>query len=258
MTRRSISRVALWGCLLMLLMTCIDASANQIVVHRGIGKSAWQLQANQVTLNEILQALEAETGAVIHHSLGAEKRVSATCVADALSGILKCLLGESANVVFGPSQGSIPSEIWILGSTAAAGFGKECVTEVSESERKFDSKADIQILREQLNSSDPRLRGDALYALAATDADDADDVLRSGFTDSSSLVREQALGGWVRRHGTESATTEIYQAMSDVEATVRLRAVELTDDPMLLRRATTDDDASVRLLAQAKLHGLEK
>lgn len=248
-------------CLTAVPVVAAEASSIGRVFVRhghGHGPSAWQLQAEQVALPAILQTLQADSGVIIHHSLTAEKPVSATCAADNLPSLLKCLLGESVNLVFGPRQGGVPSEVWILGSTAATKTSLECLKpDVVVSGDKLGREMEIQRLREQAGSNDPRQRGNALYALAETGADDVDDVLSNGLKDASALVREQALGGWVRLYGADAAIPELYQAINDPVASVRLRAVELSVEPLLLRQASQDSDNAVRQLAKVRLEELE-
>lgn len=212
----------------------------------------WHLQANHTSLPAILRELQHVSGMIIHYSVLPQAAITATCAAGELSALLKCLLGESAGLVFGQTNTDEPKEAWILGTTATAPMGDCSVEYPTESYARPDN----QELYAEVQNSDPRRRAEALYALAASDDNDVEAILRSGMRDKSALVRGQAIGGWVRRFGAEAAESELQQAFADADAAVRMQAVELTVSPDLLSQGLQDSDAMVRQLAQAKLDEL--
>lgn len=215
----------------------------------------WQLQAKSVSLPAILGELQRVSGMAIHYSVLPPASVTATCAAEKLPALLKCLLGESSGLVFGQADAAEPKEVWILGSTAA-GQASDCPAVAAAVPQTPSTRQDNAELYAGVQSADPRRRAEALYALAANDDKEAEAMLRDAMSDASALVRGQAIGGWVRRHGAEAAEGELQQAMSDVDAAVRMQAIELTDSPDLLSQGLHDSDAMVRQLAKAKLDEL--
>ena len=110
----------------------------------------------------------------------------------------------------------------------------------------------------RLEMDDPKQRAEAIADLAtkiAVDNTDINDLILRAMDDKSVLVREQALFGWVYRQG-EDAMPELQQALLDPEMTVRMKAVDLTQDRALLTLAITDSNELVRQLAKMKLDAL--
>lgn len=239
--------------LLGLLYQTSQAEDGQgVTVRMDREARVWQLQANAVPLPVILDELQRVSGMAIHYSVLPPSLVTATCAAEKLPALLKCLLGESAGLVFGQANAAEPKEVWILGSTAA-GQGSDCQAIAAAVPQTRQDNAELYA---GAQSADPRRRAEALYALAASEDKEAEAVLREAMSDASALVRGQAVGGWVRRHGAEAAESELQQALADADASVRLQAIELTANPALLGQGLQDSDAMVRQLAKAKLDEL--
>lgn len=234
------------------------------LMRTGAVNADWQLQVNDAPLFLALQEIQRVSGLRIHYSVLPQQAVSATCVGDELTQVLKCLLGASVNLVFsGSGTASDPAsmgEVWVLGSSLSSqrsavdckppGSSDALVTETGQ--------GTIDRLLFEVNADDTRQRADALFDLAKqTDADseEVDALLLNGLHDPSAMVRGQALSGWAGRHG-DGALPELQQAMLDTDSSVRLQAVELTNDSVLLNSALQDVEALVRDLAQAKLQAL--
>lgn len=248
-----------WVLLLGFWVQVADAAdagdKQQISIRRDPAGHAWQLQANQAAMPSILEELRRVSGITIHYSVLPQEMVSATCVADKLPALLRCLLGQSAGLVFDNANTSAPKEVWILGSTAAQ--APDCGASVTAVRQAVAAEeTDIAKLNAEVSSTDPQRRGSALYALALVDDKQVDTSLRNGMSDDSALVRGQALGAWVRRYGVESADAELQRAIQDADAAVRMQAIELSADPVLLSQGLQDSDAMVRQLAKAKLDEL--
>lgn len=246
---------------------CADGQASDKAavsfVHTGIAHAQWQLQTNQAPLTETLNEIQRVSGLRIHFSALPKQAVSATCVADELEQVLKCLLGNSVNLVFSrPVQGSVTAannEVWILGSSLNTSEAQQhCAASMAATApvntEEVKGRTTEQLLAD-VNADNEQRRAEAVFDLAQqTDANPAEveAVLLKGLTDQSGLVRSQALTAWTQRQG-EAALPELQQALSDVDSSVRIQAVELTENVAMLNQALHDQDAFVRQLAQAKL-----
>jgi len=249
-----------WACRLILLLGLAFQAAQAedrqgVTVRLDREAHVWQLQASAAPLPVILDELQRVSGMAIHYSVLPPSPVTATCAAEKLPALLKCLLGESAGLVFGQANAAEPKEAWILGSTAAV-QASDCQAVAAAVAQAPSTRRDNAELYAGVQSADPRRRAEALYALAASDDKEAETMLREAMSDASALVRGQAIGGWVRRHGAEAAESELQQALADADAAVRLQAIELTVNPALLSQGLQDSDAMVRQLAKAKLDEL--
>jgi hypothetical protein len=257
----------------LLCVLIYSASANgqtdqQVPVRlmrTGAVNADWQLQVNDAPLFLALQEIQRVSGLRIHYSVLPQQAVSATCVGDELTQVLKCLLGASVNLVFsGSGTASDPTsmgDVWVLGSSISSQRSAVDCKPPSLSDTMAKQTAqgrNIDRLLLDVNADDTRQRADAVFDLAKrSDADplEVDAVLLNGLNDPSAMVRGQALSGWAERHG-DAALPELQQAMLDSDSSVRLQAVELTDNPLLLKNALQDADALVRQLAEAKLQAL--
>ncbi|MBS3951567.1 MAG: hypothetical protein KGZ88_01240 [Methylomicrobium sp.] len=235
------------------------------LMRTGAVNADWQLQVNDAPLFLALQEIQRVSGLRIHYSVLPEQAVSATCVSDELTQVLKCLLGASVNLVFsGSGAASDPTsigEVWVLGSSlntqrSAVDCKPPGLSDTVATETGQGGTIDRLLL--EVNADDTRQRADALFDLAKqteADSEEVDALLLKGLHDPSAMVRGQALSGWAERHG-DGALPELQQAMLDSDSSVRLQAVELTDNPLMLKNALQDADALVRQLAEAKLQAL--
>ena len=256
----------------------IDGLAPAVVVtHNPLLGVTLHLQADQASLRTVLDELSRVSGITIHYSVLADELVTATCVGDDLKTVLKCLLGDTQNLVFqyaqNKEQTEMPVDVWILGSSLAepswqnhrdaANCNEESTGSVAVSRKQDIEQADVQLIAQlllRLETDDPKQRADAIADLAtktAIDNTDVHDVLLHAMDDKSAMVREQALFGWVYRKGKDAAV-ELQQALQDPEMSVRMKAVDLTEDRALLSLAVTNNNALVRQLAQMKLEALEQ
>ena len=254
----------------------IDGQTPAVVVrHNPLLGEALQLQADQASLRTVLDELSRVSGAAIHYSVLADELVTATCVADSLKKLLKCLLGDTQNIVFQYAQDEgktgMPVDVWILGSSLAepslqnhrdtVNCKGESIGSASLSRKQDTEQADAQLIAQlllRLETDDPKQRADAIADLAtktAIDNADVHDVLLNAMDDKSAMVREQALFGWAYRKG-KGTTFELQQALQDPEMSVRMKVVDLTEDRALLTQAVTDNNELVRQLAQMKLEAL--
>ncbi len=233
-----------------------------------------QLQVAYAPLRKVLDELGRVTKIGIHYSVLADERVTATCVGDSLKKVLKCLLGDSQNMVFQYAQDTEktagvgrPVDVWILGSslTERVALRNSDSCEKMQGEPLVINKAldvrqaDEILLAKLIASKSPKQRANAIADLAtktAIDNTEVDEVLLNAMGDKAVIVKEQALFGWVYRKG-DDATAELQHALQDPEMSVRLKVVDLTQNRALLTQATADSNKLVRQLAQMKLDDLD-
>jgi hypothetical protein len=233
-----------------------------------------QVQVAQVSIRDVLDELSRVTEVGIHYSVLADERVTATCLGDSLKKVLKCLLGDSQNIVFqysqetaNPGEMGKPVDVWILGSSlVVSGNAGSCKGVQSGSATisknqlvKQPGEKIIAQLMLGLASNNPKQRADAISDLATKTGignEDVDDALLHAMDDKATIVREQALFGWVYRKGKD-ASYELRQALQDPEMSVRMKVVDLTQDRDVLTLAITDNSELVRKIAQMKLDEFE-
>ena len=236
-----------------------------------------QLQVEHASLKAVLDELSRVTEATIHYSVLTDMFITATCVADNLKAVLKCLLGKSQNIAYQYTQKKgqvgIPKDVWILGSSLAEltlledRDGVSCkggVTGFTTVPMPKDTKqADEELVAQlmlKLESTDPKQRADAIADLATKTVKDnvlVDNILLASMNDQSARVREQVLFAWVYRKGAD-ASVELQRALLDDVMSVRMKVVDLTENVALLRIATSDEDELVRDFAHMKLEAREQ
>jgi len=232
------------------------------------------LQVVRAPLRKVLAELSSVTKIDIHYSVLANELVTATCAGDSLKNVLKCLLGDSQNMVFQYSQDTEktvgvrkPVDIWILGSSLAkqrtidggrSCKGRQSSFETTVKNQQTDKKVLAQLMP-RLDSEDSKQRAEAIADLAtktAVDNADVDNILLNAMDDKAVAVREQALFGWVYRKGND-ASFELQQALQDSEVSVRIKVIDLTKNRDILTLALVDSSELVRKIATMKLNELE-
>lgn len=235
--------------------------ASVSLLRAGTSGASWQLQARNSSLVESLREIERVSGLRIHFSVLPAGQVTATCVADQLSEVLKCLLGNSVNLVFSRSNNSADKvdEVWVLGSSFASSYAPSGC-EVPSQNQSVANDEEIVRLLSAVQNADPQRRAEAVFDLAKqpnADPTEIEAILLKSLADNSALVRGQALAGWAQRQG-DAALPELQHAMQDTDASVRLQAVELTENIGLLNQALHDPDILIRQLAESKLQALNQ
>lgn len=233
--------------------------ASVSLLRTGTSGASWQLHVRNSSLVESLREIERVSGLRIHFSVLPGGQVTATCVADQLSEVLKCLLGNSVNLVFSRSNNSADKvdEVWVLGSSFASSYAPSGC-EVPSQNQSVANDEEIVRLLSAVQNADPQRRAEAVFDLAKqpnADATEIEAILLKSLADNSALVRGQALAGWAQRQG-DAALPELQHAMQDTDASVRLQAVELTENIGLLNQALHDPDILIRQLAESKLQAL--
>jgi HEAT repeats len=116
------------------------------------------------------------------------------------------------------------------------------------------------LLLRQAQSKDPGERGLALYNLGLAGVKEdpkVDTVLRQAMQDKDPKIRAQAIGAIAQRGG-ENAFYDLGQALTDKDFNVRFNAVSgISDNVELLQQASNDSNKMVRDLAQSKLAELK-
>jgi len=236
-----------------------------------------RLQVNKVSLSEVLKQISASSGLLIHYSVLPDRIVSATFIGESIKAVLDCLLGGAMDMVFRYHEittdfpNKYASEVWLLGSSLGQdNYSGQC----SEFDEKLNqplqkgrpaqvgltetSRVKKRAFRMQMAVSDNALhRAQAISYLAVNTAVDdkgfnllVDDAL----TDTAPEVRVQAISALVRRQGEQNSITELQQALQDVDASVRISALQqLKEATDLIELALNDENKAVRQLARMKL-----
>lgn len=238
------------------------------------------LHASQRPFEEVLGAIQKETGIRFHYTIPMSGTVTLSFNDLPVQEALKRFLGREAQLMFrfpeGPGAASstgVPEEVWILGEVsgpvaigiapsegtlakhAAPGVaGVVAPTQAPETPAPADEPQpeadpatselpDVDSLIETTGSEDPTLRLQALSALVGNgkvDPEAVESALDSALTDEDPGVRAQAVQALMRRGGAE-ATAMLGQALNDRDPAVRLEAVD----------TAVPDDQGVALLKQA-------
>lgn len=238
-----------------------------------LNANGWQLQAKQLSLPQILERLAAKVKISIHYSAVPEQLLSIACASEDLAGLVKCVAGDSADLMFRYGQSTTqPSEIWLIGKTdttavvASSGDKPIAVKDKSVESRVSVTKKDSAKNPEEdllalAKSPNPEVRADAIakLSLSGTAADaPIKKVLADALHDDNPRVREQAIAK-LANDGSYQATEQLHLALQDSNASVRLMAVDAAgNNSQLLQQALADSDETVRLLATNKLQQLTK
>ena len=235
------------------------------------------LEVRDVALGAVIKRLAAIDGAVIHHSLSPERRVTATCVGPRVSVVLECLLGPSAGLVVAVREASTPrkgasaiEEIWIPSSSLAqdrnadSSDAQGCASALhatGEEPKEVGrlSKKDLGRTLTAATDVDADKRAAALARLAV-DGDahrrELKQALESALTDDDARVRAQAVFALMRQSASENLPL-LMESLHDSDPDVRLMAVDSAPADLSMRAfleaAAGDDDPTVRQLAEMKL-----
>lgn len=261
-------------------------AGNNIADNTGQSPSSFEdrllrIEAEQIPLAQALKALEDQANIRLHFSSPPQKTVSAQCAGNTIE-VLKCLLGENANLMYRyPDKSSIhadthqPTEIWVFDSaepqavlqtsTASACEGAEKGKQLNSPNQDAStgfhlSDGETKKLLALSQSQDPMRRKEALSRLAIEGKSGNIEVisaLEAALMDTDSSVRAQAIAGLARRkeQGSESILRD---ALHDAAAEVRLMAVDSADqDVALFEEALADPDETVRALASMKLENIK-
>jgi len=238
-----------------------------------------QLHVREKSLALVLDEISKETAVPIHYSVLPADLVSATCVGDGLEFVLRCLLGDTVNMVFRYPAASLkanaahhrmlPEEVWFIASSLAVKSSDEQKCQPKDnkdltiSENGINETQQQELLQSLLDDarlSDRSKRAQAIAKLArntALDNEEVNDLIQSALDDESAKVRMQALSAWVLRSNDDITSEKMLeQALQDESRGVRLKAVNMAKTQMVLQQAVDDSDPLVRRYAERKLKRL--
>ncbi len=245
-------------------------------------------QAAQASIPQILKAITAQSGIVIHYSALPDTLISAHCEGKLFSQVLECLIGAKVNMAYRyPKLTSAkaklpvpartqPEEIWVLGIDRADGHYATMACTLDSKASKTDEATKTKppdshkILLQMTGLEDEQfsdLRKQAISLLAAqgkTGDSEKDDAtvaaLHDAFKDKDPEVKAQAVFGLANQDVPERAQV-LEEAVSDNNPDVRLMAVDSANadnpaDRAILQQALQDRDETVKAAASDKL-GIE-
>ena len=258
----------------ILLVLTANANAQQPAVtlsHSKMVDAEWLLQVKNTSLDSVFDEVGRIENVQIHYSTLPKLIVTATCVGSTLEAVLKCLMGDSVDMVFRyTSNDNLVNglaDVWILGSTLASltvSDDRDCqplsntTKLVSKKNKIREINDDSQFIKlvtsfEQGSSKQRALALADLISNTGFKNIEIEPILHKAINDVAAIVRIQALFGYVHRYGGGNVRDELQQALQDSEAMVRMKAVELSEDSLLLEQASTDENEVVRWLALSKL-----
>ncbi|MFO1419104.1 MAG: HEAT repeat domain-containing protein [Methylotetracoccus sp.] len=250
----------------------------KVVIHDGTPRII-EVEARKAPLAQVLDALAAKAGAVVHHSILPMQEVTATCAGETVQRVLRCLLGPGVDLVSQqPAAGRAEaSEWWVQGSslarhedtdgsckpTADADQADESDSAPGAGKHKRTAakkrKDPTPKLLEMAGASDAGQRANAVSRLALEGRGDEQTVrtaLEGALSDTDPQVRAQAVYALATREGAD-ATPYLREALHDSDPDVRLMAIDsIKPEPRnlsLLQEAVGDADETVSALAASKL-----
>jgi len=247
-----------------------------------------QLQVKSIGLSQVLDEIRIKTGVSIHYSNLPVDEVSATCTANKIEVIFRCLLEQRVNFVFHYSSrkakenGFFPTDIWLLGRSVASqtdlNQDEKPVSDIKEL-RKLGAAAKqegqdllvgeelekpyaeteqeelFETLFAKAKTGNAFQRGQAIFKLASTVPKNDNlvtDLLADSLIDESPHVRAEALAAWVERE--EDGYEDVLQSsIQDDAVEVRMKAVGWATTQELLLNALGDSETVVQKFAKKRL-----
>ena len=273
-------------CLLLLLsgelLAAVDLSKQdeqkiRLIMTKDTGVEL-QLEVRQAPLAEVFASIASKTGVRINYSVLPEELVTATCVGSTVKQVMECLLIGKADLVYRyarqaskPDPKRQPEEVWVLGAKFGAVQSNSVVCPSTGNQQQEFPAASNSItgpepdhtdeLLTMARSNNPTERVEAIGRLmsggrkgdAAVKA-----TLEAALLDPDAQVRVRAISSLAHREGAGAAPA-LQEALRDSDASVRITAVDNAgSDIALLKQALTDNDSTVRQLAEIKLAPLLK
>ena len=254
-------------------------NSNFVVKLVGASGMEMQLHVREKPLALVLDEISNKTAVPIHYSVLPTDVVSATCVGDGLEFVLRCLLGDTVNMVFRYPASSLkgstadhrvlPEEVWFIASSLVVKPSNKQNCQPQDNKALMTSvngigennpQESLQYLLENARLADSSKRAQAIAKLArntALDNEEVNDLIQSALDDESAKVRMQALSAWVLRSNDDITSEKMLeQALQDESRGVRLKAVNMAKTQMVLQQAVDDSDPLVRRYAERKLKRL--
>lgn len=224
----------------------------------------WRLQAQQADLPQLLDKIAEQAHLQVHYSVLPAATVSATCIGTTVVALLQCVFNGSANIV--SRKAATPAakdEIWVMSSSLA---GSTVVSASCQKALTMNSGIEVNDRAEywlkQATAKNTEQRAQAVAELRQLDAvHDAKvhKVLQQALSDKQFIVRARAIAAFAGREGEMAASEQLRKALQDVNADVRLSALDMIEkDEALLQLAAQSGDLVVREMAQLKLELLSQ
>jgi len=263
-------------------LAAVDVSSTgeqniRLVMTKDTGAEL-QLEVRQAPLAQVLDSIARKTGSRINYSVLPDGLVTATCVGSTVKQVLECLLVRKADLVFrysgqttkAESRGQ-PAEVWVLGAKFGTNQSNSVVCPSTGTQQQEFPAASNSItgpeadqtdeLLKMASSKKPAERAEAIGRLMAGGRKGDAAVkatLEAALLDPDARVRVRAISSLAHREGA-GATAALQEALRDSDVSVRITAVDNAgSDIALLKQALTDNDATVRQLAEIRLAPLLK
>lgn len=225
---------------------------------RKTAANGYILQANNAPLASVLAEIADKTQVALHYTAASERRANLNCQGS-IETILACALGSEANIVFrytadadsARSQGQA-KEVWIL--PTIPGPSQSQSTAETQSIAPAD---DVSVFLEQAKDPSQRMQAIANLSMEANKGNmQVRAALENALRDKNPGVRAQAVLA-LRQTDDEAALQQIQAATHDLNADVRLMAIEsLGNNRLILQEALKDNDQNIRQYAATKLANL--
>lgn len=262
----SLQRLVWAPLLLMLGMTgAMAATPKEPMVIEVTGKGNIRVQAYAIPLARLLDGISEKTGVPIRYTAAdvPPDPVTLTCQDEAIQRVLRCVLGDDANMLVQHHSATRNTRRHGAGDIASIRILSSSFAKSSKKPERGalipELKSALAIMARSL-SSDERI--DALQRLARIEGADQGmlrESFRAALEDEDGDVRAEALSELAlldEGHSFEMLSA----AMSDQHASVRLAALDsmAVNEKSLpyLDKALSDPDESVRALAELRL-GIE-
>jgi hypothetical protein len=238
-----------------------------------------QLEARQAPLAQVLDSIASKTGVRINYSVLPDGLVTATCVGSTVKKVIECLLMGKADLVYRYAQHASKAdskrpleEVWVLGEKFGTDQSNSVVCpSTGNQQHEFPVAASNSItgpepdhtdeLLTMARSKNPAERVEAIGRLMSEGRKGDANVkatLEAALLDPEARVRVRAISSLAHREGAEAGPA-LQEALRDSDASVRITAVDNAgSDIALLKQALTDNDSTVRQLAEIKLAPLLK
>jgi hypothetical protein len=255
--------------LLLWMPGVLMAESNIRFMSAGQAGAELHLEIVQSPLAPALDEIADKTGVLIHYSALPESMFNLICTGTTVTGILKCLLDNKADLIFRyahefskEDQQNRLAEAWVVGTHGDLGqdaplASRSSLSDTGSNAETRDSDETGKLL-EMAVAENPQNRADAVAGLASgqVKAPLVRDALESALSDTNAEVRAQAVTGLAKYQGYD-ASAVLQSALQDGDVSVRLMAVDSAgDNPVLLQQALGDSDETVRAYAATKLEAL--
>jgi len=233
-------------------------SGGQVTVDRE-PSGGIRLQARDVPLGVVMAALSSKAKVPIRFRQAPDRPVTISCHGQDVRPILRCLLGEKANLFVQYTPKGL-SGVTVLASTFENNPNGDALAKLTEpASQPSGGLPTLEAVQEKLRSGDADERALGLELLGRIENLEAATLraaYEEGLKDPDGDVRAAALAGIAVLDGARSSGL-LSEAMNDRDPSVRLAAVDgMPINPETrpaLEKALSDPDEAVRELAGLRL-----